>query len=89
MRALWVCSEITLFLASVLADTAKRPGATLHASTPIKYSTMSRSDSVGRRDHHPFSHPVQPHSEGEAVLSSADPAGHPDIRMNYSTTTTT
>jgi choline dehydrogenase-like flavoprotein len=26
---------------------------------------------------------VQPHSEGEIVLASADPADHPDIRMNY------
>jgi choline dehydrogenase-like flavoprotein len=27
--------------------------------------------------------PVQPHSEGEIVLVSADPMVHPDIRMNY------
>jgi choline dehydrogenase len=30
-----------------------------------------------------LANPVQPHSEGEVVLSSADPAAHPDIRMNY------
>jgi len=27
--------------------------------------------------------PVQPHSEGEIVLRSADPAVHPDIRLNF------
>ena len=27
--------------------------------------------------------PVQPHSEGEIVLTSADPFDQPDIRMNY------
>jgi choline dehydrogenase-like flavoprotein len=26
---------------------------------------------------------VQPHSEGEIVLASAEPSDHPDIRMNY------
>ena len=26
---------------------------------------------------------MQPHSEGEIVLASADPLDHPDIRMNY------
>jgi choline dehydrogenase len=30
-----------------------------------------------------LANPVQPHSEGEIVLTSADPFGHPDIRMNY------
>jgi choline dehydrogenase-like flavoprotein len=30
-----------------------------------------------------LANPVQPHSEGEIVLRSADPAEHPDIRMNY------
>jgi choline dehydrogenase len=30
-----------------------------------------------------LANPVQPHSEGEIVLASADPADHPDIRMNY------
>ena len=30
-----------------------------------------------------LANPVQPHSEGEIVLASADPAVHPDIRMNY------
>jgi choline dehydrogenase len=30
-----------------------------------------------------LANPVQPHSEGEIVLASADPLGHPDIRMNY------
>ncbi len=30
-----------------------------------------------------LANPVQPHSEGEIVLSSADPTAHPDIRMNY------
>ena len=30
-----------------------------------------------------LANPVQPHSEGEIVLRSADPADHPDIRMNY------
>ncbi len=30
-----------------------------------------------------LANPVQPHSEGEIVLSSADPLEHPDIRMNY------
>ena len=30
-----------------------------------------------------LANPVQPHSEGEIVLSSADPVDHPDIRMNY------
>jgi choline dehydrogenase len=30
-----------------------------------------------------LANPVQPHSEGEIVLQSADPADHPDIRMNY------
>ncbi len=30
-----------------------------------------------------LANPVKPHSEGEIVLSSADPAEHPDIRMNY------
>ena len=30
-----------------------------------------------------LANPVQPHSEGEIVLKSADPADHPDIRMNY------
>ena len=30
-----------------------------------------------------LANPVQPHSEGELVLSSADPTVHPDIRMNY------
>ena len=30
-----------------------------------------------------LANPVQPHSEGEIVLASADPIAHPDIRMNY------
>ena len=30
-----------------------------------------------------LANPVQPHSEGEIVLKSADPTDHPDIRMNY------
>ncbi len=30
-----------------------------------------------------LANPVQPHSEGEIVLQSADPAEHPAIRMNY------
>ena len=30
-----------------------------------------------------LANPVQPHSEGEIVLASADPIEHPDIRMNY------
>jgi choline dehydrogenase len=30
-----------------------------------------------------LANPVQPHSEGEIVLASADPFDHPDIRMNY------
>ena len=30
-----------------------------------------------------LANPVQPHSEGEIVLASANPADHPDIRMNY------
>jgi choline dehydrogenase len=30
-----------------------------------------------------LANPVQPHSEGEIVLASADPTDHPDIRMNY------
>ena len=30
-----------------------------------------------------LANPVQPHSEGEIVLTSADPDDHPDIRMNY------
>ena len=30
-----------------------------------------------------LANPVQPHSEGEVVLQSADPTEHPAIRMNY------
>jgi len=30
-----------------------------------------------------LANPVQPHSEGEIVLTSADPLDPPDIRMNY------
>lgn len=30
-----------------------------------------------------LANPVQPHSEGEIVLTSADPTTHPAIRMNY------
>ena len=30
-----------------------------------------------------LANPVQPHSEGEIVLTSADPAAPPDIHMNY------
>ncbi len=30
-----------------------------------------------------LANPVQPHSEGEIVLASADPLAPPDIRMNY------
>jgi len=30
-----------------------------------------------------LANPVQPHSEGEVVLTSADPVAPPDIRMNY------
>jgi choline dehydrogenase-like flavoprotein len=30
-----------------------------------------------------LANPVQPHSEGEIVLASADPVDHPEIRMNY------
>ncbi|HXY35720.1 MAG TPA: GMC family oxidoreductase N-terminal domain-containing protein, partial [Planctomycetaceae bacterium] len=30
-----------------------------------------------------LANPVQPHSEGEIVLRSADPADHPEIRANY------
>jgi choline dehydrogenase-like flavoprotein len=30
-----------------------------------------------------LANPVQPHSEGEIVLASAEPADQPDIRMNY------
>jgi choline dehydrogenase len=32
-----------------------------------------------------LANPVQPHSEGEVVLRSADPFEHPEIRMNYFT----
>ena len=32
-----------------------------------------------------LANPVQPHSEGEIVLESSDPAQHPTIRMNYFT----
>ena len=30
-----------------------------------------------------LANPVQPHSEGEIVLTSPDPKDHPEIRMNY------
>jgi choline dehydrogenase-like flavoprotein len=30
-----------------------------------------------------LANPVQPHSEGEIVLTSADPLAHPEIRLNY------
>ena len=30
-----------------------------------------------------LANPVQPHSEGEVVVQSADPTEHPAIRMNY------
>jgi choline dehydrogenase-like flavoprotein len=30
-----------------------------------------------------LANPVQPHSEGEVALTSADPTAHPEIRMNY------
>ena len=30
-----------------------------------------------------LANPVQPHSEGEVVLTSADPGVHPEIRLNY------
>ena len=30
-----------------------------------------------------LANPVQPHSEGEIVLTSPDPNDHPEIRMNY------
>lgn len=30
-----------------------------------------------------LANPVQPHSEGEVTLASADPLDHPDIRMRY------
>ncbi len=30
-----------------------------------------------------LANPVQPHSEGEIRLATADPLAHPDIRMNY------
>lgn len=30
-----------------------------------------------------LANPVQPHSEGEIVLTSGDPLDHPEIRMNY------
>jgi choline dehydrogenase-like flavoprotein len=30
-----------------------------------------------------FANPVQPHSDGEILLASADPFDQPDIRMNY------
>lgn len=30
-----------------------------------------------------LANPVQPHSEGEVVLASKDPAAHPEIRLNY------
>lgn len=30
-----------------------------------------------------LANPVQPHSEGEVALASADPSAHPSIRMNY------
>lgn len=32
-----------------------------------------------------LANPVQPHSEGEVVLASRDPAAHPVIRANYFT----
>jgi len=59
------------------------------------WRTCLRVDPTEYFDHHDQSlapdaesvivlaNPVQPHSEGEIVLASAEPADQPDIRMNY------
>ena len=70
--------------ASSAAATTATSGAGACASTPTSTSTTPPSGwRPTPRAMIVLANPVQPHSEGEIVLASADPAVHPDIRMNY------
>ena len=55
---------------------AHRPGRVLRRPGACSLAPDAESIIV-------LANPVQPHSEGEIVLASADPLDHPDIRMNY------
>ena len=55
----------------------------LRVDTDQYFDDASRRLAVDAQSMIVLANPVQPHSEGEIVLESADPADHPVIRMNY------
>ncbi len=55
----------------------------LRVDTAIYFDDASRRLAADAESMIVLANPVQPHSEGEIVLSSADPTAHPSIRMNY------
>jgi len=55
----------------------------LNVDTALYFDDVSRRLAPDAEGVIVLANPVLPHSEGEIVLESADPAAHPAIRMNY------
>ena len=55
----------------------------LNVDTALYFDDASRRLAPDAESMIVLANPVLPHSEGEIVLESADPAAHPAIRMNY------
>ena len=55
----------------------------LNIDTALYFDDASRRLAPDAQSIIVLANPVQPHSEGEILLESADPAAHPAIRMNY------
>jgi choline dehydrogenase-like flavoprotein len=55
----------------------------LHADTDRYFDDPVRRLAADTTNMLVLANPVQPHSEGEIVLTSAEAAVHPEIRMNY------
>ena len=80
---------------AIRTPTTRRSGSSRAATTPTSGSGACASIPTSTSTTPPcgwrptpraiivLANPVQPHSEGEIVLASADPVDHPDIRMNY------
>jgi choline dehydrogenase-like flavoprotein len=57
--------------------------ANLNIDTALYFDDVSKRLAPDAESLLVLANPVQPHSEGEIVIESADPAVHPAIRMNY------
>jgi choline dehydrogenase-like flavoprotein len=55
----------------------------LHVDTALYFGESSRRLATDAENVIVLANPVLPHSEGEIVLQCANPAMHPEIRMNY------